>query len=1105
MFWRDLLSIRVKREFKHYRGTLHRKKPLQERASEGRYLALLFTLPLAVCLAAGLSVLLTGDAQVDDPRSDEIGRLVAQAQAVGAMLASASGILIAVIVFALEIYRTNLPGGGPLPRLFATRRGYLPTAAFFLGTIASAIAVAAGGQYFGDAGLVRMAWATSGLGLAALILELLLLRQSIFMLGRESARTLLTDYFKTCHLDSLKAEIRQRIAINLFMDAARKLGFRCNVLMSSASSPNERYMVGKKGRIVDVDFGPLRRLALRWGLRPLPPKPDDPSAWDPADAQTPPSPVLTILPNQMLREERGSVALVAGNRPHDPGATILLEKALVCRERESPVPKVDWDDFTRLLKGFARQRASKDLKETLDVFGEVVEDYLHVLRRLGIKHSDDPFSGIYSAYRPPTPHAVEFPELVEATVQEGDRPCVDALFWATVSVVQTAFDEDSTAYFAEALAPLYWLYSYGAKSERLGDHVASETAARLRTISQNVIGLYVFGEDDKAGAISRVRPFLPPLLSTFLWLLRRAAETGDQEFFDKAMDALADLPDHLKAHSIAQNLRLDYDHLLWRIRMAQSHGAPADELAALEKERALYEAYLEVGDLQHLAALAVEAWTIDLVKVGKLTPEKAKPFAERAIQSMGDLRDMIEVCLFSASESPTDDHGLGYEHWDHEEIIPGKPKTRWGDAWDNCMSTGWAIVALRAAVGVQKLDPASIRPLSPVREHGCKELVDTIDAVTKDAARHAWLLGNIDLAVAKERLVDILSALRDRQEAADRASLAAADLSTAKVKTFEKECAQSYKESRRFANLVNTMCRAPTAEPTSCPRWPSSAMFRRSDYLEKAAFIESWYADYGGQEVYGEALAERESAQSAAWIEYNLRSAPPIHNFADLVATVQRIAGELRKSGFAPNVVLIPRDWRYERQVTDTPRWQRKSPFVEKHLLEWVGKIDDLDVFFWPHMNATSVAVMDLGRLVSWRETNHTEGTPLRVAIDTPSEQQIQAWLDIPDEEERKQREQDLKYAGNLETLRRTKVLVTLTADVQLGIAEMAAGVKLVSDPQTMGVAYEEGGKTYHLPECSQAQAIPADKKRYYETSAVARSKGLQPCQKCRPDTSPVE
>lgn len=898
------------------------------------------------------------------------------------------------------------------------------------------------------------------------------------------------------------AEIRQRLAINLFTDAVRAMGFRSNVLMTSGKSLGERYTVGKKGRIVDVNFSPLRRLALRWGLRPLPPRPDDPSAWDPADAQTRASPVLTILPNQVLREERETVVLVAENRPHDPGAKILLEKAIVCRERESPVPKVDWDDFSRMLKGFARQRASKDLKETLDVFEEVVVDYLHVLRRLGAKHSDDPFSGIYSAYRPPTPHAVEFRELVEATIQEGDRPCVDALFWATVSLVKTAFDEDSTAYFAEALVPLYWLYAFGSKSEGMGDDIASGTAARLRTIAQNVLGLYVFGEDDKARAISRVRPFLPPLLSTYLWLLRRAVETGDQKFFDKAMDALADFPDHLKAHSIAQDLRLDYDQLPWRIRMAQRPGAPPDDLAALEKERVLYEAHLEVGDLQHLTALAAEAWTIDLVKVGKLTPEKAKPFAEGAIKSMGDLRDMIEVRLFTARESPTDDHGLGYEIWDHEEMIPGKPKTRWGDAWDNWMSTGWAIAALRAAVGVQKLDPASIRPLSPVREHGYKELVDTIDAVTKDADKHVWLLGNIDLAVARERLTDILSALRDRQEAADRARLAAADLSPAKVKTFEKECAEGYAKSRGFANLVNTICRAPTAEPTSCPISQSSTMFSWTFCQEKDAFVDQ---DYGSQEVCGEALAERESAQSAGWIEFNLRSAATIHNFTDLVPTVQRIAGELRKSGFAANVVLIPRDRRYERQVTDTPRWQRKSPFAEKHLLEWVGKIDDLDVFFWPHIDAKSVAVMDLGRLVSWRETNHTEGTPLRVPIDTPSEQQIQAWLDSPDEEERKKWEQDLKYAGNLETLRRTKVLVTLTADVQLGIAELAAGVKLVPDPKTMGVAYEEGGKTYHLPECSQAQAIPADKKRYCETSAVARSKALQPCQECRPDTWPVE
>jgi len=949
--------------------------------------------------------------------------------------------------------------------------------------------------------LGRMALTASVLGVAALLLELGLLRNTIHMLGRESARTLLTDHFKACHRDSLMAEIRQRLAINVFTDGVRAMGFRSNVFMSSGSSPGDRYAVAKKGRIVDVDFGPLKQLALRWGLGPLPAAPQDASVWDPADTQAPPSPVLTLLPNRMLREDKESVVLVAENRPHDPGAAVLLEKALICKKCESPVTKVDWDDFSRMLKGFARQRESKDLKETLDAFEAVVEDYLQVFRRLGIKHSDDPFSGIYSAYRPPTPRAIEFPELVEAAIQDGDRPCVDALFWATVSLVRTAFDEHSTAYFAEALAPLYWLYACGAKSEEMGDDIASETARRLRTISQDVLGLYVFGEDDKAGAISRVRPFLPPLLSMYLLLLRRAVETGDRKFFDKAMDALADLPEHLKAHSIEQDLRLDYDHLLWRIRIAERDGAAPDELVGLMKDRSLYETYLEVADLQHLTALIAEAWTIDLVKVGKLTPEKAKQFAEGALQSMGELRDIVEVRLFLARKTRMDDLGLGYEHWDHDEMIPGKPEVRWGSAWDNWINTGWTIAALRAAAGVQKLDPASVRPLSPLREHGYNELATTIDAVTKDAAKHAWLWGKIDLTLAKANLIGILSALRDRQEAQDRARLAAAQLDSAKVRAFEKECAEGYAKSRCFANLVKTICHGPSPEPTSCPEWPPADMFRISFYQDKGAFIDQ---DYGGQEAYGKELAGRESGHSAGWVEDNLTTATPLNSLTDLVPTVRRIAGDLKKSGFAPNVVLIPRDWRYERQVTDIPRWQRKSPFGDKAILEWVGKIDDLDVFIWPHRNAKSVAVMDLGRLVSWRETNHTKGTPLKVAIDILSEQQIQDWLKQPDGDERMRREQDLKYAGDLDTLRRTKVLVTLTADVQIGIAEPAAGAKLVPDPQTTGLVYEDGGKTYHLLECSAVQAIPADKKRYCETSGVARSvKGLQPCHECQPDMWP--
>ena len=281
-------------------------------------------------------------------------------------------------------------------------------------------------------------------------------------------------------------------------------------------------------------------------------------------------------------------------------------------------------------------------------------------------------------------------------------------------------------------------------------------------------------------------------------------------------------------------------------------------------------------------------------------------------------------------------------------------------------------------------------------------------------------------------------------------------------------------------------------------------MFYQRFLDDKDDFVKSPYTGFSGREIYAREVGSRESIESAGWLEHSLNEAGTIPDFAHLVAMVGQVANDMRHAGFQPNVVMIPSDWRYEATITDVPDWQRQSPFKDEAFPEWVGQIDGMHVLIWPHQNAKSVAVMDIGRLISWRETIHTEGTPLRVEIGLPTEADIRKWLSVRDVDERQRREKDLSYAGDLETLRRTKVVGLLYADVLLGIADPAAGAKFAPTGETMGVVYEEGGDTYHLPECETAKAIPADKKRYYVTVGIARAEnGLKPCSSCSPDFPP--
>ena len=172
--WR--LSRQVEEEFKPYSNVLVRRKPWMERLAQGEALALIFLGPLIIpglaILASWLSPAYCASSSGTSNPNTEV---IAAVRSTGAILGALSGILITIIVFTIDIRRADLPGAGPLLRLYATERGYLPVAALVLGTTASIIILSLCVDTFSMWLLTVCAWIAGWLAYVCIGLELSLI------------------------------------------------------------------------------------------------------------------------------------------------------------------------------------------------------------------------------------------------------------------------------------------------------------------------------------------------------------------------------------------------------------------------------------------------------------------------------------------------------------------------------------------------------------------------------------------------------------------------------------------------------------------------------------------------------------------------------------------------------------------------------------------------------------------------------------------------------------------------------------------------------------------------------------------------------------------
>jgi hypothetical protein len=276
----------AERQLKQHDEHLRPQYTWIERMGEGwtwPTLVFIFPLLLTIVIAATVDMPLfihtdapsqqastAASAQEQPQREDPGVTLTGHLKTTATVLATLTGLLLAVIALTINVKTSNLAGASFLLNAVIRRRGFLPAAAFLLGTVFTALV---GGFLSGRIGLQLLNnWTVVAalLGVACLFVLLMLLRGTMQTLGTSELEHLLSAELLALLRKSLHATLRYALVQTSLCQKLERLGFaRCAVTEKQEGHQTE-YKLDRLGRVIAIDFAPLERIRRLLKLAPLP-------------------------------------------------------------------------------------------------------------------------------------------------------------------------------------------------------------------------------------------------------------------------------------------------------------------------------------------------------------------------------------------------------------------------------------------------------------------------------------------------------------------------------------------------------------------------------------------------------------------------------------------------------------------------------------------------------------------------------------------------------------------------------------------------------------------------------------------------------------------
>jgi len=1066
LMWRrrsKTLSVLVERKFAEYKGKLRRRLSLSERLSSKGFLIAAFFLPL---LISGVVCALGFMFGREENNPQDVGRFLDTLHTCGVIVASFTAIVITVTIFAITINSGYIRKTSSLINSFLDDLAFKPLAVFAVGTIVAILVNSMLTNYFDRWAIEHILWPLVVMGVLVILADLMFLLQAMKIIRRSLLSDFLIAKYKNIHRECLLAHVKRTLAQNMFVDFLERLGFLCNPLGLYEKSESAEYKVKSRGLFVnDVYFGCMEKLGKKWNLRSI--ERDEKQQWS-MNISNPPN--ILIWPGQKLPEkEDRSAAMLVKDAEWEKISQKMFEKAFDCRKSDRwSVSVVEWAEISHLLKTLIEDKDTEGVKRVLESFRSIAADYLESRRDIGWPHGIQTLDEeIMSPYRAPTLRNLDFLSFIRFAIRNEDEECLDEISRFLYRMAGTAFEFESEQYFEEVLVRLNWLYELSRGSERLAERAAANVVRYYKYVG-NIFDGHVYKDEDNTDLYNHVFPFVQKYLANILNGMKQAAKFGDKETFQKLLENANSLLKHHIPDDIFEQYLYNYE----------------------QKDPALLEAKLKIRDIMLLSNLVISAWLYRGVKESEYDKETIKPLIETAIGRIADFCTLIETYLLS-EDLERYESGLGYDWWDvvSGEVYEGCALSRWIEPF-------WVIVALVRAMSKPKIDVKRIRLLEHVSEFDYQELRSRIDGVLKNED-HKWLTDEEDIGKGKEYLLGVFGALAQRKRKADYEEIIVSKIDERALQAFKRRCIEAYESKAKLRNLLAEYQQPVVGNVGT----KINALRERRRYVDKEDLMGEG-RDTGLARICGEDVGRYETLYYAGVIEKKLVTKGTLGNFGELAARIKNEAARLRLKGFSPQVVLIPWDHRYERALTDIPRWKRKCPLEVEVLPRWVTTLDGMEVFVWPHKDSECVGVVDIGSFARFKESEDWEGGSLKICFRNLKEDELNGFL-VGEAKRRERREFKrwlCAFEYDMDKVAEIKRIVVIEDMIRLELLVRDAGAKLLPVEKTMGIVYGEGQKVYHLPECKLAQEIPVTERKYFTTVGLAKlAKGFQRCGSCHP------
>lgn len=1078
-FFRDrsFLTNIVGSELKPYKKELLTKIHYGEVLSRKRYFVAAFCLPFILAGILLLTKSLFNAQNLFVLNSDNVNILITTLNSTAAVVASFTGILVALIAFGINVNTLYVGAEDHLFQVIIRRGGYMFIAALSVGSVVFSLA---GGMFsiiLTTASLLVITLEALFLGAFVLVLEIWLLSYTLHSIGKKACRELLSNNFKDEHRKSLLAEIARRIGVNIFKQRLDEMGFEWNIMHNNPKEGQRQYNLKKiDGYLIDVYFPTLKVLSEKWKLKTIEDS-DEACFTRTFDSTENIIPIVSVLPYS----NQNTVAIIGRAEGDIKPFQKLINRSFICSKKPKLlIPESNWDALARMIKAQIRDSNDSGLEDLLNVVEEIVTDYLSSLNKMGVAHArHDIFSSAYTNYKSPELSNLDFSALIVIASESADTNCINSLFKFLNMVGRTAFEEKSLEYYTDILSWIGALYHQCSPKQGLADVAQHELIDSFNFLGPLTFQSYLWKNDKSLETYEKITSYIEQYLNRFSIVALNVARNEDTKTFKKMFDILDSL--FINEHS---SPRSDYEIA------KQSFYHYPDNLD-YQNKLAVSEARLNIHCLVNLTRMVISAWLAELRKVNKLDYELAYNLIETAMEPIKETTDIFEIYLHASGA--TYQSAIGYDWWDHVDRLAGKSYSTWGSVFDRWIEPFWIVYSLKLAGSMLHLrNLSNIRLVVGFREYNYQKLEERLKGIIANEEFYNWFAKKEDLEKGKDIIMGIFSEIKERQKQADIDKLISSPLSTKKISSFEKDCIKGYLAERPIYNLCAEFAIHNIRE---VEHWSSPVLTK--SVFEKERFIEDWHVGFGGQEVYGKELCNKEDWQFSKFIEDNLLIYGEIDSFESIASKLKSAAAKMRSSGRSPVVILIPEDHRLQSVFTDKPSWQRESKYKKNNLPIWVTTFDSMEVFIWSNPTQTSIAIIDIAEFIELN-THGDKDIPVAFKLEKVSVEDVKSWLQKDNNEYWKK---ELgKCDGKIEILAQKHLLGELTSKAKLGIVNKDAGGKFILDERKIGVLCDKSKKICHTIDCKATNTIHEDQREYYPTASYARAVlNYELCDECDP------